>query len=344
MPALGKIEVWGTVSSRCEKSIVATVNYLWNVPQVLSVLPVTEVETDVALPAARTPDTGDNRLQSEAEFKIPESFLDVITWELMTQPVILPSGQIIDQTTLEKYSDNEANWGRSLSDPFTGLQFNDDRRPVMASALKLRIDKFLLDNSDRNEIKRMPRVLGRDPAVTGDRGIIEVPKCALSSLKRRTAEDDIRLLNVRKQMRDSNSQPVARKYCHKLPIAVMPSRSTANAVTKPRQLRNVIRPSSELARDNSQNDNSDELGTLTNNVTGLETLFSPLRRVPQTVELHKIANNCECCTDSAFYKLPCKHVICRKVLLSIENNQCKSCGFSYKSCEIERVHENILRR
>jgi len=265
----------------------------------------------------------------------------------MTQPIILPSGQIIDYTTLEKYEENEAIWGRVLSDPFTGLQFNDDRRPVMASALKSRIDKFLLDNSNQNEIKRIPRVLGRDPTSTiaADRRIIEVPKCVLSKNSLKRPAKDIKL-NERKQMTDTNL-PIKR-YCHKLPIAVMPKHPTANTIIKPRQLTNVL-TSSKLVHNNSQNNRNDESDALAHDVfldSNLKTLLCNMKRftTPEKVELHKISNKCECCSNSIFYKLPCKHIVCRKVLLSIENSQCMSCGLSYKSCEIERIYDNILNR
>ncbi|XP_071570715.1 RING finger protein 37 [Temnothorax nylanderi] len=329
VPALGKIEVWGTVSPRCGKDVVASVHTLWAKRQAPSPLHVTEFKTDTT-----SIDTRDNRLKNDATLEVPESFLDSITWELMTQPVILPSGNVIDQTTLEKHEKNEAIWGRPLSDPFTGLGFNDDRRPVMATALKSRIDKFLLDNSNRNEVKRMPRVLGRDPAsaIAGDRRIIEVPKCVLhKNLLKRTAEDI--KPSACKQITD-NSQCIKR-YCHKLPIAVMPKRPTACAITKPKQL-TKISTSSKLAH-NSQNQNRDDK---------LDLLLSNMKRfsTPEKVELHDISNKCDCCKNSIFYRLPCKHVICRKVLLSVENSQCKSCGFSYKSSEIERIHDNTLNR
>lgn len=45
VPALGKIEVWGTVSPRCGKDVVASVHALWTDHQVALALPVTELKT-----------------------------------------------------------------------------------------------------------------------------------------------------------------------------------------------------------------------------------------------------------------------------------------------------------
>ncbi|KYM98380.1 PREDICTED: RING finger protein 37 [Cyphomyrmex costatus] len=340
VPALGKVQVWGTVSPRCGKDITASVHVLWAEQRVSSTLPVTASKAYVNTVSVDTKEK-DNRLKNNTTIDIPESFLDPITWEIMTQPIILPCGQIIDLTTLEKHEENEATWGRSLSDPFTGLGFNDERRPVMASALKSRIDKFLMDNSNQNEIKNMPRVLGRDPtsAIAGNRRIIEIPKCVLNRNLKRTAEDI--KSNTYKQTTSNNSQST-KKYYHKLPIAVMPKRP-AITIMKPRQLTNVS-TFSKLTHNNSQNHKDDELVDDNFLDSNLKTQLSNMKRftTPEKVELHKICNKCECCINSIFYRLPCKHVVCRQILLSIKNNRCKSCGFSYKSCEIERIYDNIL--
>jgi len=264
----------------------------------------------------------------------------------MTQPVILPSGNIIDYTTLEKHGVNEAVWGRPLSDPFTGLGFHDDRRPVMATALKSRIDKFLLENSNQNEIKKMPRVLGRDPAsaTAGDRRIIEVPKCVLNkNTLKRVAEDKP---STCKQITNNDLQ-CAKRYCHKLPIAVMPKQTTAN-VRKPKPLLTKVSTSSKLTHNSQDQSRNDELDISSSDIfldSNLKTVLSNMKWFkPEKVELHNISNKCDCCKNSIFYRLPCKHVVCRKVLLAIENSQCKSCGSSYKSNEIERIHDNILNK
>lgn len=340
VPALGKIEVWGTVSPRCGKDIVANVHTLWTEHQAVLPLPITEYKTETT--SANT--TG--RQEDKTKFEIPESFLDPITLELMTQPITLPSGNVIDQTTLEKYERNEAIWGRSLSDPFTGIVFNENHKPIMATALKSRIDKFLLDNSTLDEIKSTPRVLGHasNSIIAGDRRIIEVPKCVLS--KKRTVKDA--KLEACKQTMNGYLQQTKR-YCHKLPIIICSKQSTANArseqVTK-------ISNSSKLVYNNSHNhirdDKSENLITnVDSSLDGnVKSLLLNIKRfsTPEKVELHNISSDCKCCNNSVLYKLPCKHVICRKVLLSIENSQCKSCGLSYEMSDIERIHNTILNR
>ncbi|EFN66109.1 RING finger protein 37 [Camponotus floridanus] len=347
VPALGKIEVWGTVSPRCGKDIVANVYTLWSKHEAVLSLSTTEYKTEIT-----SAKTTDNRQEGKTKLEIPESFKDPITLELMTQPITLPSGNVIDQATLEKYGRNEAIWGRPLSDPFTGIVFNEHRKPIMATALKSRIDKFLLDNSNLNEIKSIPRVLGHasNSAIAGDRRIIEVPKCVLNkNLLKRTVEDA--KLEACKQTMDDYLQQTKR-YCHKLPtIVVCSKQSTANARERSEQVTKISN-SSKLVYNNTHNhirDNKSEnlIANVDSSLDGnVKSLLLNIKRfnAPEKVELHNISSECKCCNNSILYKLPCKHVICRKVLLSIENSQCKSCGLFYKLSDIERIHNSILNR
>ncbi|XP_052772755.1 RING finger protein 37-like [Mya arenaria] len=90
--------------------------------------------------------------------EIPEEFLDSLTLEIMTVPILLPSGKNIDQLTLDKFVNIEASWGRSPSDPFTALPFTANSKPLVNSSLKSRIDAFVLNHSDTLHV---PRTLGR---------------------------------------------------------------------------------------------------------------------------------------------------------------------------------------
>ncbi|XP_040897323.1 RING finger protein 37 isoform X2 [Toxotes jaculatrix] len=82
---------------------------------------------------------------------IPEEFLDPITQEVMTLPMLLPSGVSVDNTTLEEYQKREATWGRAPNDPFTGVSFTSTSQPLPNPQLKTRIDHFLLQ---RGEVRR----------------------------------------------------------------------------------------------------------------------------------------------------------------------------------------------
>ena len=87
---------------------------------------------------------------------IPTEFIDPITFNIMTLPILLPSGNTIDNSTLEKHIAVEQKWGRQPTDPFTGLPL--DSKLVPNAALKYRIDNFLLTN-DIN-VDKLGRTIG----------------------------------------------------------------------------------------------------------------------------------------------------------------------------------------
>lgn len=91
---------------------------------------------------------------------IPEEFLDCITFEMMSLPMVLPSGKVVDKSTLDRHSKSEEAWGRSPSDPFTGVSFTEHSKPILNAALKSQIDKFLLANQHRSFAKTIPRTVG----------------------------------------------------------------------------------------------------------------------------------------------------------------------------------------
>ena len=62
----------------------------------------------------------------------------------MDVPMLLPSGQYVDRSSLDNYNQIEAKWGRSANDPFTGLAFTETKKAIFDDKLKSRIDTFVL--------------------------------------------------------------------------------------------------------------------------------------------------------------------------------------------------------
>lgn len=96
------------------------------------------------------------------DIPIPEEFLDPLTQELMVFPMILPSGMIIDSSTLEEYQKREATWGRLPNDPFTGVPFTQSSKPLPNPLLKSRIDRLALQTGctgvgSRNNLLTKPQ-------------------------------------------------------------------------------------------------------------------------------------------------------------------------------------------
>lgn len=107
--------------------------------------------------------------EEETEFVIPEEYLDQITYEIMTLPTVLPSGKVVDQSTIEKHNSYEAQLGRLPYDPFTGQLYSETRKPIFNCSLKAQIDEFMLRNCNQKEIRKAGRSIGKkrklpDPA------------------------------------------------------------------------------------------------------------------------------------------------------------------------------------
>ncbi|XP_004585716.2 RING finger protein 37 [Ochotona princeps] len=152
VPCIKRLEVWGQPAKTCSQELidsillVASESLPQDVAPHASALPM---ESDCE-PSGQTQDQqAPSSLQELAEViqDVPEEFLDPITLEIMPCPMLLPSGKVIDQSTLEKCNRSEAVWGRVPSDPFTGVAFTPHSQPLPHPALKARIDHFLLQHS-----------------------------------------------------------------------------------------------------------------------------------------------------------------------------------------------------
>jgi hypothetical protein len=145
-PVIKKIEIWGEFSSSNKQEEVEEILRLKNEDvKSLNSQIVKEVQQD----------------SIDESFKIPEDFLDAITQELLTMPYILPSGAVVDETTIEKYKRNEESYGRLPSDPFTGVYFTSDSHPKFDASLKMRLDEFKLRHSHEIDVKNSGRTVGR---------------------------------------------------------------------------------------------------------------------------------------------------------------------------------------
>lgn len=147
-----QLEVWGKPSKSCSELVVNKVIELFS-PRIDHNLQNTSLDKD-----RKEEQMLNLNSLSEDDMDIPEDFLDSITFELMTVPMLLPCSKNIDQSTLEKHTMREASWGRMPSDPFTGLVFDSQRKAIPNVSLKGRIDQFVLLNMDK--LKHIPRTLG----------------------------------------------------------------------------------------------------------------------------------------------------------------------------------------
>lgn len=293
VPALGKVEIWGHVSPQCGKDVIATVCSLWS--QRNNVCATVSIDKKEQSPPSQSDNIVYKKIPETLE--VPENFLDPITCEIMTQPIVLPSGKVIDQSTLDKHEQNEAIWGRPSSDPFTGIPLSEMRRALAATALKAQIDKFLLENSENEEVKKLPRVLGRKTRPESSLKLINTRKP-----QEKLAERSKSPVNYIEQT--ENNLKRKRLHCHVLPLLpVRPVRRKTSMTVNSHIIKNANTSTENVQKSSCSNDSS---------------------------------INCNCCTNGIIYRLPCNHTVCRKVLLS-SKNECNVCKIAFTSSDPRRI-------
>jgi len=152
VPALARLETWGYVSHSCKPELARKVLFKWydmNKPEIVR----DSTNASVTEPSVAQETVSDS-------LDIPEEFLDQLTFEVMALPVRLPSGNVIDESTLERFNREQASLGRSPSDPFTWKIFTADHKPLYDVSLKARIDHYILLNSHCESFKNIPRTTG----------------------------------------------------------------------------------------------------------------------------------------------------------------------------------------
>ncbi|KAJ7327257.1 hypothetical protein JRQ81_017016 [Phrynocephalus forsythii] len=179
LPCIKRVEVWGQPAKSCSHDVVDHILRVASESLALGFgagqVPGLPSPMESDLVPFGSSDSQGQRL-TDAVPEVPEEFLDPITLEVMTIPVLLPSGKVIDQETLEKCNRSEASWGRVPSDPFTGVAFSQHSQPLPHPSLKARIDHFLLQHSIPGT-----RLVGRRQAL----GTMVASSIATSSLKRK---------------------------------------------------------------------------------------------------------------------------------------------------------------
>lgn len=151
IPGIGKLEIWGKISFIVPKEIRQAIINKWEDSkfpkkkqiQINNTHQITETNSGIS------------------DFCICDDFLDSITYEVMTCPMVLPSGKYVDQSTIEKCIKHDEMYGRTPCDPFTGIPFTVTLKPMPVPELKGRIDSFLIKHADNENVKCIPRAVGK---------------------------------------------------------------------------------------------------------------------------------------------------------------------------------------
>ncbi|XP_069674270.1 RING finger protein 37 [Periplaneta americana] len=309
VPALAKVEVWGQPSRSCDKVLRNNIVKMWEERT------LQEPETN-----AQAKNKEDTRV-IDLKFDIPEEFLDSITYTIMALPFILPCGKIVDQSTLEKHEEQEAKWGRAPSDPFTGKMFTANNRPILATALKARIDKFLIEHSEEQELLTVPRTIGRKE------------KNDNSEICNSDSDNNILDVNLNRPIPCNSEDETG---CQ------APSYHVYQTQNK----------RARLDKDNASNCKHDLKPSFSTHEEEIDlsldlALQSTLSRLPTYTRFSNsnsetaIPQCVTCKSNDMLFKLPCEHFLCRKcIVLKKETSdlKCDTCDNSFQSSDPVRYH------
>ncbi|XP_067838174.1 RING finger protein 37 [Heptranchias perlo] len=159
LPCLRRVDIWGQPAWSCPRKVIESVFKVHQQYKAGRSIPTVKQENVSFAPSSSAPSDSLQPGSSGPPMttaNIPEEFLDPITSEIMVLPMLLPCGKVIDQSTLDKYSQSEAVWGRVPNDPFTSVPFSRHSKPVPHPTLKARLDHFLLHTTipDRTVVGR----------------------------------------------------------------------------------------------------------------------------------------------------------------------------------------------
>lgn len=281
---------------------------------------------------------------------VPDEFLDPLTIEIMSVPILLPSGHSVDLSSLDRFADIEASHGRQPSDPFTGVTFTQTKHPLPNTNLKARIDRFLLEHYNEPSLQIVPRAVGH-----GTQNINttfnSIGSHILKSLKHTMVTE---LPNVLVSPGSSSPNGCLKNQGTLSAFANSARVETGYSAAKKARLEiptvqqetSVQLTRAATADSKGTNEESHE-SRLKSSLS--DSLSSVLQCLPSFTKVNDHGSSikplnendrCGLCSetlirvnlfcmesvsDTAFYKLPCEHFMCRKCLLASANNGFITC-------------------
>lgn len=346
-----RLEVWGQPAKTCSQEVINSVLLIasGSLPKDLGLhTPASPMESDCDSGGQSEGQQTPCLLQemSEVVDDVPEEFLDPITLEIMPCPMLLPSGKVIDQSTLEKCNLSEATWGRVPSDPFTGLAFTPQSHPLPHPSLKARIDRFLLQHSISG-----CHLLGRAQTASAmTPSVITLP-----SRKRKQEQAEHSLgMNAASSptsplLSPTTSEPTAKKMKAPSELGLTDMDCSAGPVSHEQKLSQSL----EIALSSTLGSMPSFTARLSKGqLQQLGTRGSSTARRPDTSYEHPrsvcgpACASCKrafssYCTTEPVYQLRCGHLLCRSCLSEQQRSQpmvCAACQQPVTSQDVLRVH------
>lgn len=265
---------------------------------------------------------------------------------------MLPSGKVVDQSTIDRHSEVESKWGRLPSDPFTGLEFNSFRRAVLDLPLKARIEKFLMENSEH--FKSIPRSLGssrirrsrnrhasqfaslhnHNPSVGTYSSLLAYQRPATAKKTSATATL-VSSQPAAKRARLSTATETASSHVYRVDMGLS---SPLNTTTTATQTSATATATATLSLSSSIASSS--TATQSNIEVAIQQALSKITRFTQP----KVETKPACCIRCQSLQFTheiqtCKHLVCRDCLVLLSQEQMCSCKTSFKGGDVQRYHK-----
>ena len=316
----------------------------------------TDLETDKNSKRTGYPtkETFSNRLSNNSFCpgkisEIPDEFLDPITFEIMTLPILLPSGHSVDISTLERCKKEDEKNGRMAMDPFTGVPLNHENKAVPNTALKYRLDSFMLKKKSEMFQRQTTGVSIPSSDVTGN----------IKNLKRISnygMSDKVSLKKVRvSSLLNSAKSKTYNCECELDSVSAISKYQAKDSTNKIQSDKQIAENDSSVNSECIWSKFSEKEQRVSEKLSHEELLKNSLESALQKVvrpyslkvasdqESNKKAWKCCLCTTTStekhFFKIPCDHLVCRDCLMKDQAvKKCGQCLVVFKSHEVARVH------
>lgn len=344
--ALRRLEVWGMPATAVPLPIENRLKNVYIESMKQKIPQLRHLEKKPCAHVQESEETSDKIIIDSIE--IPEDFIDPLTFEIMTVPILLPSGKHIDEQSLNRYVNTEASWGRPPSDPFTGVPFSTGKGPLTDASLKARIDQFVLKHSDT---LRVPRTLGHSKnSIKSVQSSTEVSSRLVFSDSAKTVEDgdsevviiddDDITTSVKTNKRDRHAVTAAdsEKSCKKQKTEVASVVQSDYGQSDKR----LVSAKLDMHPCDHKSSLSRSLDAALYSALGNLPSFSKSKSV-NSEDFQNIGSVCCLCEKSLVqvetvkYRIPCGHIVCRSCLIMGDTVTCGKCNRHCKSSEAIRV-------
>lgn len=273
---------------------------------------------------------------------------------------MLPSGKVVDQSTIDKHSEEEAKWGRLPSDPFTGLEFTFNRKAILNLALKARIEKFLMENSEH--FKTVPRSLGSARVKRSkNRHVSQIANLcqpnntfgtysSLSKSYKKTTATATRSYMDNTNVNTTYAPPMKRTRlavdADYLSTALKRRScdgvlSVASTATQTLATASLLFTNATAQAANNMNSGKVTSSPSSNIDKALQVALSKITKYTEMPAEEIRPDVCINCNSSDFaYKIQtCHHLLCRQCLVQLAQHEKCICNESFHTSDIERYHK-----